>query len=108
MRLDEHIRFVLPNSNEQTDGSFEFETYTNVYECFAKIKQDSSPRGYENFQLTNRVMVDVTMRWAGDFFPNVEHQIIWGDKLLTIQGQPDTTKKDYLKFKASYDPKITV
>jgi hypothetical protein len=105
MRLKERITFVEAGTTDDTAGGYDKVNDIVLYECWANVTQGSSSRQFQNLQLTNMVMVTVTMRKSPDFNPSTGQNIRWKNKYMTVQGEPDQSETQFISFIATYDPK---
>ena len=106
--LPERIKFVIAESVSDLSAGFEKQSDNVVYECWAKVEQNASSRDFQNFQITNMVSLNIIMRFTPNFTPGAGQNIIWRNRFLTVQGEPDLSEKQYIKFSCSYDPKVIV
>jgi SPP1 family predicted phage head-tail adaptor len=103
-RMSERIQFVRAETTGDDSGGYIAGKYKKLYECWANVQQSASNRDFQNMQMANMVSVEITMRYAFTFIPNIDMNIIYREKLLTIHGAPDLSEKNFIKITAFYDP----
>ncbi|TVR41893.1 MAG: head-tail adaptor protein [Cryomorphaceae bacterium] len=104
MRLKERIEFYRPTTEPDEAGGYDRTEYVKQYECWANVDQDNSAREMQSMQTANMVIVKVTIRYNPAYVPGIKDNIKWGGVWLTIHGEPDRSERNWLKFRAAYDP----
>jgi hypothetical protein len=107
-RLKDRITFIEADTISDLAGGFEVVSTLTLYECWANVEQNNSNRAFQNFQVANMVIVTVSMRVNPEFAPQSGQNVLWKDRFLTVQGEPDLNEQQFYSFQAAYDPKIKV